>query len=691
MNRHWQKGRGNDKRRGGQRGGRRGQKRIPGTGGGGEQRARQGGHGEQLAEGTIQHHGNFAFLISEKEGQGDVFLRGRTLDLAMDGDRVQARTFKERDGRLAGEIVKVLKRARNSIVGVLQVQGTVWVLKQEKGFAPPTRVDGFAAGIKPASGQLAALEIKRWPEEGRAASGVVTELIGDPGDLRARTTAIVRSLNIREAFPPEVLMEAASFGERLEPKHWKDREQLFGVPVVTIDGADAKDFDDAVSLEDIGGGKMRLGVHIADVANYVRTGTALDAEAYARATSVYLPGRVIPMLPHALSDNLCSLVPDQERLTLSVFMDVDQSGSVVKRRMAETVIKSCRRLTYEEAQEILEGKKIPAISQAACAAVRKMGALAARLYARRIKRGALDFDLPEYKVETDERGLPVKVERRPRLQSHRLVEEFMLLANESIAMELNQAKSPFLHRRHDDPDPAKLLALSQTLGDLGLSAGHIRGSNARRGLQDILAKTGTHPLSATINSLIVRSMRQAVYSPESKGHFGIAARYYAHFTSPIRRYPDLMAHRAVKALLHGMKPKPGHIVRAFNAIFPGKKEAAQVPLIKAGEHCSERERAATEAERKVSDLMKAELLRTMVGQVMDGVVTAAAGSGAFVSLAESGADGLLRGATWLKPGDRVRVKIESINPIDGKIDLSAADQPGLPPHWAVKKRQGRRR
>lgn len=620
-----------------------------------------------------------------------MFLRGRTLDLAMDGDRVEARTFKESDGRLAGEIIRVIKRARNSIVGVLQVQGSSWVLKQEKGFAPPTLVDGFAAGVRPENGQLAALEIKRWPEQGRGASGIVTELIGDPGDLRARSTAIVRSLNIRETFPPEVSAQAAAFGERLDPRHWKGREELFKLPVVTIDGADAKDFDDAVSLEDIGGGNVRLGVHIADVANYVKPGTALDDEAFARATSVYLPGRVIPMLPHALSDNLCSLVPDQERLTLSVFMDIDSSGAVVKRRMAETVIKSCRRLTYDEAQEILEGKKLSGISQAAYTAVKKMGVLAAKLYARRIKRGALDFDLPEYKVEVDERGLPVRVERRPRLQSHRLVEEFMLLANESIAMELNQARSPFLHRRHDDPDPAKLIALAETLGDLGLSAGHIRGSNARRGLQDILAKTVSHPLSATINSLIVRSMRQAIYSPESKGHFGIAARYYAHFTSPIRRYPDLMAHRAIKALLHGMKPKPGHVMRAFNAMFPGKKEAAQVPLIKAGEHCSERERAATEAERKISDLMKAELLRTMVGQVMDGVVTAAAGSGAFVSLAQSGADGLLRGATWLKPGDRVRVKIESISSVDGKIDLSAADSPGLPPHWSVKKRGNRRR
>ena len=621
-----------------------------------ERRPASGGH-EAIVEGVIQHKGTFAFLLSEKEGVGDVFIRGRGLDLAMDGDRVQAKVRPEKSGRLAGEIIRVVKRAHSSMVGILKRVKDNWAVFPEKGNAPPALVNSFAPKVVPVEGAFAVLEVTRWPDAGAGAAGTVTEILGDPGDVRARIDSILRNHGIDEKFPDEVKAEAESFGERLEPEMWKGREELFDLPICTIDGADAKDFDDAVSLESLGGGTLRLGVHIADVGNYVKAGTALDAEAYKRGTSVYLPDRVVPMLPPALSDNLCSLVPHQERLTLSVFMDINSSGKVTKRRMAETVIRSAKRFTYEEVQTLLEGGKVPDVPKGVEEAVARMGALTDVLYKRRVARGALDFNLPEYRINADPHGRPLGVSLRPRLKSHRLIEEFMLLANEAIATELYNAKVPFLHRRHDTPDPLKLKALSMALGELGLSAGHIAGSNVPKALQDVLRQAEGHPLTTLINSLMVRSMRQAVYSPESEGHFGIAARFYSHFTSPIRRYPDLMTHRAVKALLHGKKENHGAL-----------------PLDKAGVHCSERERAAADAEHKSVDIMRAEMLKELVGTVMDGAVTTVIESGAFIMLGDTGAEGLLR-VNGLKPGSKVKVMIAAVDTAEGKIDLSLEGRP----------------
>ena len=563
-------------------------------------------------------------------GVGDVFIRGRGLNLAMDGDRVQARVRPEKTGRLAGEIIAVVKRARNSMVGILRRVQNTWALFPEKGNAPPAIVSGFAQKVVPLEGAFAVMEITRWPTADAGAAGLVNEILGDPGDLRARIDSILRTRGITENFPKEVVEQAEEFGARLEPAQWQDREALFDLPVCTIDGADAKDFDDAVSLEDLGGGLLRLGVHI---------------------------DRVVPMLPPALSDNLCSLVPRQERLTVSAFMDINSSGKVTKRRLAKTVIRSWRRFTYEEIQTLLEGGKVPDVHKSIGEAVKRMGALTDVLYKRRVARGALDFNLPEYRINADPHGRPLGVSLRPRLKSHRLIEEFMLLANEAVATELFNAKMPFLHRRHDSPDPLKLKALSAALGELGLTAGHIEGANAPKGLQDVLRQAEGHPLTNLINSLMVRSMRQAVYSPESSGHFGIATRFYSHFTSPIRRYPDLMTHRAVKALLAGEK-----------------ENHEALPLDKAGVHCSERERAAADAEHKSVDIMRAEMMKELVGSIMDGAVTTVIDSGAFIMLGDTGAEGLLR-VNGLKPGAKVKVMIAAVDTAEGKIDLSLEGPP----------------
>ena len=618
---------------------------------------------ETTIEGAIQHHGRFAFLISEEEGGSDVFLHGRGLRLAMDGDRVEASVKREDDGRLSGEILRVVKRAHDSLVGVLKKTPSGWSIVNEKGDAPPTEVTGFAHNIHPMEGALAVLEIKRWPEENAGAAGFVTELLGAPDDIRARITSLLRARGISEKFPKEVLAQSAALPDKLDPSIWRGREELFDLTIFTIDGADAKDFDDAVSIEPLDAKVTRLGVHIADVAHYVKPGSALDGEAYERGTSVYLPDRVVPMLPPSLSNNLCSLVPDQERLTVSVFMDIDADGKVIKRRLANTVIRSCRRFTYNEVQSLLNEENYSGVPEHLVESVMLMGELADLLYGRRVKRGALDFNLPEYQVKVDAEGKPLDVVLRPRLESHRLIEEFMLLANEAIATELMAAKMPFLHRRHDEPDPDKLKTLAKTLGELGLSAGHLNGGNIHKALQDILRDTQDHPLADIINSLIIRSMKLAVYSPESLGHFGIAAKAYAHFTSPIRRYPDLTAHRAIKALMLGARENHGAL-----------------PLEKMGEHCSERERAASEAEHKSVDIMRAELFKQNIGKELEGVVTTVIDSGSFILFGNTGTEGMLR-VTDLKPGAKVKVIVDTVDTVEGKIGLSLAQKPQIPTQW----------
>jgi ribonuclease R len=615
------------------------------------------GRGGVVLEGVIQHHGRFAFLLHETEGGSDVFLRGPGLNLAMDGDRVSARVRVGNDGRWSGEILQVLKRARTSLTGILKRTPAGWVVAGEKGDAPPAQVISFKTKSVPQEGSFAVLEVTRWPTENEGAAGIVAEILGANDDIRARVTMLLRARGIFEKFPKEVLDEADELPGELSPSDWSGREELFHLPIVTIDGADAKDFDDAVSIEPLEGGLMRLGVHIADVAHYVKPGSPLDKEAYERGTSVYLPDRVVPMLPPSLSNNLCSLVPYKERLTVSVFMDIDEQGKVVKRRLANTVIRSCRRFTYDEVQSLLEGEKVDNVTPAVAQSVERMGKLSGVLHKCRIKRGALDFDFPEYKVEMGPDGKPFRIVLRPRLKSHRLVEEFMLLANEAIATELMAAKMPFLHRRHDEPDADKINVLAKTLGDLGISAGHLIGGNTPKVLQDILRQVEDHPLEGIINSLIVRSMKQAVYSPESSGHFGIAAKAYAHFTSPIRRYPDLMAHRAIKALIAGQR-----------------EDHSGKPLVKAGEHCSERERTAADAEHKSVDIMRAELFKDRIGTVMDGMITTVLDSGSFVLCGDTGAEGMLR-VTNLRPGTKIKVKVDAVDVTDGKIGLSLAQMP----------------
>ena len=500
-----------------------------------------------LIQGKIQHKGTFAFLISEVPGAPDLYLGGPTVRLAMDGDRVEARLTGQKGDRRFGEIVRVLTRARTTAVGILRKVGRFWALcpegiPEEGGL----EVLGFAKGVEPRSGVLATLRIDRWPTEDRAPGGTVTEILGKPEEPAARRKAVLAARDIPTVFPQEALDEARDLPLDPAEGDWAGRRVLFDTPIFTIDGADAKDFDDGVSLEARPGGGWLLGVHIASVADYVKPGTALDAEAVRRGTSVYLPGRVIPMLPPKLSDHLCSLRPGVPRLTLTCWLELDPKGAPGRVVLEETVIRSWRRFTYEEVQDELDGKPVPEVPPEIKESVRNMGALAKSMTALRMERGGLDMSAAEYQIKTDAEGNPLAVCKRSRLASHRLIEEFMVAANEAVARTLTHARAPFLRRIHEDPSPEKLQALQEELGKLGLRAPTSLVAHPVEGLQGLLKAAVGHPFEETANTQVIRSMKLARYSSEPGGHFGLASKDYCHFTSPIRRYPDLVVHRAVK-------------------------------------------------------------------------------------------------------------------------------------------------
>ncbi|MDE2510641.1 MAG: VacB/RNase II family 3'-5' exoribonuclease [Elusimicrobia bacterium] len=611
--------------------------------------------GENLIEGKIQHRGHFAFLIAESEGGKDVYLSGKTLRLAMDGDRVAARIVGNRGGKLSGEIVRVITRGRTTMVGVLRRAGKFWALIPEGGAeGDALEVTGPAKGVTLIEGQLAALKIERWPTESRTAGGVIIEVLGSADDPKTRVRAVVASKDIPTEFPDDALEEAEALPLDPQPSDWAGRKVLFDLPVFTIDGADAKDFDDAVSIEELPGGKWRLGVHIADVSHYVRRDSPLDKEAVRRGTSVYLPGRVIPMLPPKISDHLCSLRPDVPRLTLTCWMELDAHGAVHGVKVEETVIRSWRRFTYEEIQDVLDGKPVERVVPEVLKAVKRMGPLAKALTAERMRRGALDFSTTEYYVKCDASGTPVEVIKRPRLDSHRLIEEFMVAANEAVARHLSKARVPFLRRLHDVPDPDRLDVLQKELGQLGIKAPTSLVANPVKGLQGLLKAAVGHPFEETANIQVIRSLKLAMYSPDPGGHFGLASKDYCHFTSPIRRYPDLFVHRALKGIFHG-KPR---------AHSDGIDVAALAT------RCCERERGASEAERKAVDLARAQLLGRSVGQEFIGVVVNATNAGLFVALPESGAVGLLRGGN-APLGAKIKVKLTAVDPVAGRLDFEA--------------------
>lgn len=575
-------------------------------------------------------------LIRRPEARGqrdqpEAYVRRRNLKGAMTGDTVLVRRLghraKEGDWRVTeASVQKVLNERHQTLVGTLErdESGQLMLVPYDPKLAvdlPVVDADSVPEG------HYVVVRIER----GREPVGRVVEVLGDAEQPGVDVLVVLRHYGIPDEFPPTVLEQAGSRPKDPTPKDWKGREDLRQRIVITIDGESARDFDDAISIEKLPNGLFRLGVHIADVAHYVEEGSALDLEAYRRGTSVYYPDRAIPMLPEALSNGLCSLRPHVPRLTTSVFLDIDREGKVQDRRFAETVIQSARRMTYTEVRRILEEPQERDLAEYGpiLTCLRDMHVLMTILHHARLKRGSIDFDLPEGNVELGTDGTVVGVIPSERNVAHRLIEEFMLAANEAVAMELEMQAVPALYRVHEPPSPDRLQELRETLRTFGIPLKGELTSLHPAALQQVLARIKGVPEEPFVSSLVLRTMQRAGYRPECWGHYALAARYYCHFTSPIRRYPDLVVHRGLKALIHGKAHQ-----RAEDTAL-----AARLPTM--GEHTSTTERRAEQSERDLLQWKKVRFLADRVGETFKGRITGVQPFGLFVQLETYLVDGLV--------------------------------------------------
>jgi ribonuclease R len=575
-------------------------------------------------EGVVKRHRDgFGFLVQEaEEGRPDLFLPRREMETLFDGDRVRALPVPGRFGRQAGRLVSVVTRARESVTGVYERVGVrERVIPDPEVFGQP--IELVPGAVEPRPGEIVEVEIREYPEGRRGAIGRIVEILGAPGELGTYLETVIRRHRLPRRFSDEALEAAEALPAVVDGEELARRRDLRGEATFTIDGADARDFDDAVALSAEPDGGWRLRVSIADVAHWVRAGSPLDADAFERGTSAYFPDRVIPMLPERLSNGLASLRPGEDRLTLTAEMDLDSSGRRTAARIYESVIRSRGRWTYEGVARVLDGEAVEGISEHRDLVLR-MRELMQVLRERRAKRGSLDFDLPEPDVVLDAGGRPEDVARAERNDAHRIIEEFMIAANEAVADWFVREGRPTIFRVHAPPDQEKL----RSFVEFARSWGHVPEFGAlasSRALASFLEGVRGMPAERALHHILLRTLMRAEYSEENIGHYGLASERYLHFTSPIRRYPDLIVHRLAKALLH--RAAPPHDRAALARI------AAQ---------SSEREARANQCEFDVLDVIRAYFLADRIGEEFDGVISGVIEEGFFVELLEYYVEGMVR-------------------------------------------------
>ncbi len=680
----------------------------------------------------------YGFITPEQSDvEGELFIPANATGNAMTGDRVVAKiTRRKGQTRLNGEIVRILDRAHKTVVGTLRQEPTGWLVQPDGGdFSRPIQIEGVdpmagqpdwkegdracyereksPASISPSQtpgarrvfrpvhsatkssqeislkktgpisrfpirhGDKVAVEIRSYQTRSQAARGVVTQVLGRPGGSETEIAAVIRRHGLHDAFDPSSLVEAVNARSAFNPHDTRGREDLAGTLIVTIDPPDAKDFDDAVSLTRDREGQWVLGVHIADVSHFVAEGSALDRAARERGNSIYLPGKTLPMLPEMLSNDLCSLQPGQRRYTKSVFLTYSQDAHVRSVRFANTIIKSKARLTYLQADQVLNGD--PAgLPRDVVALLHDMEALARAIEARRRRAGMLQLDAFANELVRDEAGQVIAVQPEDTSYPHTIIEMFMVEANVAVATLLDRYCIPFLRRIHPEPDAKALYRLSQTLRLLGVTLSRKpQRSDIQAVLDQICDKTAALP----VNLLILRSLERAAYSPTSVGHYALAASKYCHFTSPIRRYADLTVHRALQ----------GYLVDDVDRV---RRLHAFQDLIEIGEHISETEQVAEQAERELKTILILHLVQRRIAEEVEGVVVSLSGYGVAVHLPEYGVEGLvLREALgpdrWqfdeqnqclvgrhtgaiLRLGQTMRVRIVAVHPAAGQLDLAPA-------------------
>ncbi len=622
------------------------------------------------------HQKGFGFVILGSD-KPDIYIPASAVNGAMNGDKVIAKILKEDNGgkKCEGEISRILERVNKTIIGTYEDSKNFgFVVADDKRIHQDIFISRDARkGAK--NGDIVIAEITEWPDNRRNPEGVIKEILGQKGETGIDILTIIKKFRLPEEFPEKVLSYTESIGDEIPKEEYSRRKDYRGKHIVTIDGEDAKDLDDAVSIEKLPNGNFSLGVYIADVSHYVKDKSPLDVEALKRGTSVYLIDRVIPMLPPKLSNGLCSLNPKVDRLTLSCVMEIDSTGKVIDHDIQESIIKTSERMTYTDVTKILRDKDEETIKKYDYLYddFKTMEELCEILFKKRMSRGAIDFDFDESKIILNAGGKPIDIEPYERAIANRIVEEFMLVCNETVAEHIFWMNIPFVYRTHDEPDEEKLMHFNEFVHNLGYIIKWGKEVHPKA-LQDIVEKVKGNKEETVINTLLLRSMKQARYSPDCSGHFGLAAKYYCHFTSPIRRYPDLIIHRIIKMTINGQLDEKRT-----------KKLVGEVDY--ASTQSSDTERVAQEAEREVDDLKKAEYMQGKIGEEFDGIISSVTGFGVFVQLHNT-VEGLIhisamdddyyvyderhlcligeRTKNIYRLGDEIKIKVE-------KVDIAARE------------------
>ncbi len=638
------------------------------------------------SRGRISTHRDGYGFMTPDEGGEDIFIPSKFLKGAMNGDLVEASYSPSRMGgnKLDGRVLAVLERATSRIVGRYEEtrRGAIVIPEDQRlniVVAIPAKGRGTAQ-----DGHQVVAELTSFPSGGRPAEGRIVEVLGWPDDPEVEVQSVMRRFDLPHIFPPDTLAEADGIAETVSKSDLQGRRDLRSMPTVTIDGETARDFDDAVSLCREGD-NFRLWVSIADVSHYVKKDSPLDREAYLRGTSVYFPDRCIPMLPERLSNGICSLNPHVDRLTMTAEMLFDRAGTMLESSFYSSVIQSAARLTYTIVKQIIvdDDRELTYKFRPVSPMLLEMKELALILMAMRKKRGSIDFDLPEPEIIIGLTGRTEGIIRAERNLAHQLIEEFMLAANEAVAHSVTARDIPFLYRVHENPDPAKLQTFQDFVFGFGYEFKLVEDKVKPSELQRLLAQADGRPEERMINYSLLRCMKQARYAAENVGHFGLAADCYCHFTSPIRRYPDLVVHRILKAALN---TEGKHASRQLAIATERLGEVA--------EHTSKRERVAMEAERDVVEMKKLQYMQQHVGEQFDGYITGVTGFGFFVELEELFVEGLVhlstltddvythaekqhsligrRTGTVFRIGDAARVSVASVSPATRRIEFVLA-------------------
>ena len=619
-----------------------------------------------------------AYIISD-EGGDDIFIASNNTNHALNGDQVKVLLFPKRKGhKPEGQIVEILKRKKTAYVGILEIGKNFGFVVADNQAMPYDILVPKSELKKAKNGEKVVVNITDWPKHANNPVGKITDVLGKPGNNDVEMKSILADFDFPLSFPKKVEQEAEKIPEEISKEEISHRKDYRNVWTITIDPVDAKDFDDAISLLKLGDGLWEVGVHIADVTHYIKPDTLLDAEAYKRGTSVYLVDRVIPMLPEKLSNGVCSLRPNEDKLTFSAIFKMNDKAEVLSQWFGKTVTRSNRRFTYEEVQQIIETEQGEFVEN-----ILKLNDMASILRNARFKNGAINFNTPEIRFKLDERGKPIETYVKESKEANHLVEEFMLLANKSVATLIgkpqnNKKPKTFVYRVHDEPNPEKLNTFTQFLNRLGYSLEIQSRDTLARSFNHLFDQIKGRGEENMIETIAIRTMSKAYYSTDNIGHYGLSFPFYTHFTSPIRRYPDMMVHRLLERYLEGKRSV--------------KKEAYEEKC----EYTSEMERRAAEAERASIKYKQVEFLLDKVGKTFDGLISGVSKWGIFVELVESKSEGLIRfndmkddyyyldednyqiiGKRFgqkLRLGDPVRVLVKNVDMENRQLDFELVEE-----------------